>query len=156
MTADKQTFRTRALLTENPDDDMRLHHVFWVYRPSYDAAKAAAGLGDIEKHEIDSCLILRGEERDVTQADAIVKLAALEQAEIKRGGKIEHDAETAADDSWPRSKLGADFKKSAHHSDYAAMQAAAREQLGRDATTASNDIALLPAVKIKQRGTKPL
>lgn len=151
----QQTFRTRALLTENPDDDLRLHHVFWLYRPSYDAAKAAAGLGDIEKHEIDSCLILRGEARDVTLAEAIVKLAALEAAEITRGGKIEHDAETATDDSWPRSKLGNDFKKSAHHSDYAGIQAAAREQLGRDATTASNDIALLPAVKIKHRGAQP-
>ena len=156
MTADKQTFRTRALLTENPDDDRRLHHVFWVYRPSYDDAKAAAGIGDIEKHEIDSCLILRGEQSDITLADAIVKLATLEQDEMKRGGKIEHDAETAADDSWPRSKLGHDFKKSAHHSAYADMQTAAREALGRDATTASNDIALLPAVKIKQRGAKPL
>ena len=153
--SDKQTFRTRALLTENPEDDLRLHHVFWVYRPSYDAAKAATGLGDIEKHEIDSCLILRGEAQDVTLAEAIVKLAALEQEEISRGGKIEQDAETAADDSWPRSKLGHDFKKSAHHSDYAGMQAAAREQLGRDAATASNDVALLPAIKIKPRGTQP-
>ncbi len=153
--ADKQTFRTHALLTENPDDDLRLHHVFWVYRPSYDDAKAAAGLGDIQKHEIDSCLILRGALNDVTLADAIVKLAELEQAEIKRGGKIEHDAETAADDSWPRSKLGHDFKKSAHHSAYAGLQAAAREELGRNATTAANDITLLPAVKIKPRGAKP-
>ncbi len=152
---DKQTFRTRALLTENPEDDLRLHHVFWVYRPSYDAAKAAAGLGDIEKHEIDSCLILRGEAQDVTLADALVKLAALEQGELSRGGKIEQDAETAADDSWPRSKLGHDFKKSAHHSDYEGMQAAAREELGRDATTAANDITLLPAVKIRPRGAKP-
>ena len=71
---DKQTFRTRALLTENPEDDLRLHHVFWVYRPSYDAAKAAAGLGDIEKHEIDSCLILRGEAQDVTLALSLIHI----------------------------------------------------------------------------------
>lgn len=146
-----QMYRTHALLSENPEDDGRLHHVFWVFRKSYDEAKAAQGIGDIEKHEVDSCLTLRGEAFDLTPAEAAQKLAALEKAEIARGGKIETDAETDPDDSWPRQKLGRDFIKAAHHSRFDDITAAARKELAQQATILPDDITLPPALKVKSR-----
>jgi len=146
-----QMYRTHALLTENPEDDRRLHHVFWVFGKSRDAAKAAQGLGDIEKHEIDSCLVLRGEAFDLTPQEAAQKLAELEKAEIARGGKIEDDAETGADDTWPRNKLGRDFMKAAHHSRFEEISTATRNEKARQATILPDDITLPPAVQIKSR-----
>lgn len=146
-----QMYRTHALLTENPEDDLRLHHVFWVFGKSRDPAKAAQGLGDIEKHEIDSCLVLRGEAFDLTPQEAAQKLAELEKSEIARGGKIEEDAETGADDSWPRKKLGRDFIKAAHHSRYEEISAASRNERARQATILPDDIILPPALQVKSR-----
>lgn len=147
-------YRTRALLTENPEDDLRLHHVFWVFRKSYDAEKAAQGLGDIEKHEIDSCLVLRGEAFDLTAAQAVEKLAELEKAEIARGGKIEEDAETADDDSWPRKKLGRDFANAVHFGRYDEILHQAREELGRQASVLEQDIILPPSPVIRARAPR--
>lgn len=149
-----QMYRTHALLTENPEDDLRLHHVFWVFRKSYDEAKAAQGLGDIERHEIDSCLVLRGESFDITAAEAAQKLAELESAEIARGGKIEDDAETGADTDWPRSKLGRDFIKAAHHSRFDDITTASRNERARQSTILPDDLTLPPTVQIKSRVLK--
>ncbi|MDP2205896.1 MAG: hypothetical protein Q8K65_06265 [Alphaproteobacteria bacterium] len=149
-----QMYRTHALLTENPEDDLRLHHVFWVYGKSFDADKAAQGLGDISKHEIDSCLVLSGEAFDLTPQEAVLKLAELEKAETVRGGTIAQDAEDGADDSWPRSKLGRDFINAVHHSRFEAIAAAARDDMARQATILSGDLTLPPAVQIKSRVLK--
>jgi hypothetical protein len=147
----EQMYRTHALLTENPEDDLRLHHVFWVYGKSFDADKAAQCLGDISKHEIDSCLVLRGEAFDLTPQEAVQKLVELEKAEIARGGKIEDDAEDGADDNWPRSKLGRDFINAVHHSRFDAITIAARDEKARQATILSGDLTLPPAIQIKSR-----
>ncbi|MBW7910978.1 MAG: hypothetical protein H3C49_06855 [Alphaproteobacteria bacterium] len=146
-----QMYRTHALHSENPEDDNRLHHVFWVYRRSYDQQKAAAGLGDIEKHEIDSCLILRGEAQDLTAAEAVQRLAALEAAQIARGGTIESEAELAEGDGWLSKKLGGDFAKAAHHSRFAEIQSATREDMGRRASVLDGDIILAPSPAIRSR-----
>jgi hypothetical protein len=149
-----QMYRTHALLTENPEDDRRLHHVFWVYGKSFDADKAAQGLGDISKHEIDSCLVLSGEAFDLTPQEAVQKLAELEKAEIARGGNIEEDAEDGADEKWPRSKLGRDFIKSAHYSRFETITAAIRDNIAHQATILSDDLTLPPRVEIKSRVLK--
>jgi hypothetical protein len=146
-----QRYRTHALLTDNPEDDLRQHHVFWAWRPSYDAEKAAAGLGDIEKYEIDSCLTLRHVAHDVSVDRATVQLAALEKATIAAGGTVERQAETCADTEWPRSKLGHDFKSAVHYSAYDDIRKAHEAEAARAAAKAQNDIAVLPVMKIKPR-----
>jgi|GEM_PF-1316787 len=146
-----QMFRTHALHSENPEDDNRLHHVFWVYRRSYDQKKAAAGLGDIEKHEIDSCTILRGEAHDLTAAEAVQALAALEKAQIARGGKIENEADLASGNNWLSKKLGSDFAQAAHHSRFEDIQNAAREDMARRASVLDGDIVLPPSPAVRSR-----
>lgn len=146
-----QRYRTHALLADDPDNDMRQHHIFWAWRPSYDAQKAAAGLGDVEKFEIDSCLVLRHVSSDVSETQAVTQLAALEKATAAAGGTIDHSAETCAQNEWPRSKLGHDFNSAVHYSVYDDLRKAHAAEAARAAAKAQDDIALLPSMKIKPR-----
>lgn len=146
-----QNYRTHALLTENPEDERRMHHVFWVYRPSYDQDKAAQGLGDIEKHEIDSCLILRGAAQDVTQEEAMTLLSVFEKQETARGGTIEQGAEAAPDNTWPRSKLGRDFMQAKHYSQHADDMRQAADARAKQASILDGDINLPRSPTIKSR-----
>jgi len=146
-TVDKKTplFRTNAILAENPEDDFRLHHVYWFLQPSYDDAKRAEGLVDVTRVEVSSCKIIAGQGRDMELEEALAKIEELEKALIAKGGKP-----LEPDDSFHHEKMGSDYRTAHHFSKYEEIRQQHIAQISADSTKLDNGITPLKKIRFKK------
>lgn len=137
-------YRTKAFLAEDPSDDGRLHHIFWEFQLSYNPDKAALGLGEITRHEVSSCLILCGSDKDITLADALQRMQAYETETAKSGGQ-----EIDPNDDYAVKKMGGDYARAHHLSQFDDDQKAAIAKVAQDATQLGRSIRPMAPIRFK-------
>lgn len=147
-TADKGTplFRTHAILAENPEDDFRLHHVYWFVQPSYEDAKRAEGLVDVTRVEVSSCKIMVGQGRDMVLEEALAKIEELEKALLGTGGKL-----LEPDDHFHYEKMGSDYKNAHHFRKYEEIRQQHIAQISADSTKLDNGITPMKKIQFKSK-----
>jgi len=141
----EMSFRTHALLAENPEDDDRLHHVYWVCAPSGDKAMAAKGLYDITRVEISSCEIFCGQGIDLVLEEALAKLEELEKALRAKGGQPLDEK----NDAYHFQKMGKTYATAHHFSRYEELRAEEIAQISADSTRLENDIKTMKRIRFK-------
>lgn len=147
MTPKKNHYRTEALLAENPEDDDRLHHVFWMCHPSFDENKAANGLVDIHRVEISSCKIYCGQGCDMVLEEALAKMEELEKALRAKGGQP-----IDAKDSFYLERMGSDYQEAHHFSKYEDIRKQEIAEISADSTRLDNGIKPLKTIRFKNQG----
>ena len=140
-------FRTEALLAENPEDDDRLHHVYWVCAPSYEPAKAAQGLYDIARVEISSCMIYCGQGNDMELEEALAKMAELEKALRGKGGQP-----IDPKDTFYIEKMGSDYASAHHFSKYEDLLKAEIARISAESTRLDTPVAPMKQIRFKKSG----
>lgn len=140
-------FRTEALLAENPEDDFRLHHVYWVCAPSYDAAKAAKGLYDIARVEISSCKIYCGQGNDMELEEALAKMEELEKALRGKGGQP-----LDPNDKFYFERMGSDYAAAHHFSRYEDLRKEEIARISADSTKLDAPVTAMKQIRFKKSG----
>lgn len=138
-------FRTEALMAENPEDDFRLHHVYWVCAPSYDAEKSAKGLYDIARVEISSCKIYCGQGNDMELEEALAKIEELEKALRGKGGQPIDPA-----DAFYFDRMGSDYATAHHFSRFEALRKEEIARISADSTKLDTGIAPMKQIRFKK------
>ncbi|HEX2753342.1 MAG TPA: hypothetical protein VHP34_09645 [Alphaproteobacteria bacterium] len=151
MTAPKKLselkFRTEALLAENPEDDFRLHHVYWFSRPSFNKEKAAKGLVDITRVEVSSCKIYCGQGSDMELEEALAKMEELEKALRAKGGQP-----IDPKDTFYVERMGSDYSSAHHVSRYEELRLAEIAQISADSTKLDSGITPMKQIRFKKSG----
>lgn len=147
MSHKKHHYRTDALLAENPEDDDRLHHVYWMCHPSFDADKAAKGLVDITRVEISSCQIYCGQGTDMVLEEALAKIEELEKALRAKGGQP-----IDPQDSFHLERMGSDYQKAHHFSKYEELRQQEIAQISAESTKLDTGIKPMKQIRLKNQG----
>lgn len=147
MSKPQNLYRTEALLAENPEDDYRLHHVYWLCEPSYDADKAAQDIVDIKRVEVSSCKIYCGQGCDMVLEEALAKIEELEKALRAKGGQP-----IDPQDSFHLERMGSDYQKAHHFSKYEEIRQQEIAQISADSTKLDTGIKPMKKIRLKNQG----
>jgi len=140
-------FRTRAMLVEDPNDDYRrLQHVYWVCAPSHDGQKAAEGLYDVTRVEIDSCTIYRGQGHHIKLAEALALLEGFEKDLRNKGGQPLDEEK----DRFYFDRMGRDYATARHFSKYDDLRKAEIARLSTESTRLGTPVAPMKQIRFKK------